>query len=81
VLFVYRPVVYAEQLKLESKGTGEGKRYLIEVNKVTVPAEGFAEIIVAKNRNGAIGKVPLACRLEQTSFENFADEQQAEVGF
>jgi replicative DNA helicase len=70
VLFVYRPEVYAEQLKTKTIRIGD-KEY---------PVAGLAEIIVAKNRNGATGSFWMTCRLEQTSFENFAAEQDADTG-
>jgi replicative DNA helicase len=71
VLFVYRPEVYAGQLKSKTVQIGD-KQY---------PPTGLAEIIVAKNRNGATGSFWLTCRLEQTSFENFAAEQDTGAGF
>jgi replicative DNA helicase len=71
VLFVYRPEVYAEQLKTKTIKIGDKEH----------PVAGLAEIIVAKNRNGATGSFWMTCRLEQTSFENFAAEQDTGPGF
>jgi replicative DNA helicase len=46
--------------------------YRDEVYNADTPEKGKAEIIVAKQRNGPIGMVPLAFRGEYTRFENYA---------
>jgi replicative DNA helicase len=50
VMFVYRPEVYKEFIK--------AKDY--EIAGTDYPIEGLAEVIIAKNRNGPTGSIPLA---------------------
>lgn len=49
--------------------------YRDEVYNADSPDKGKAEIIIAKQRNGPIGKVELTFRGEYTRFENFASGQ------
>jgi replicative DNA helicase len=64
VMFVYRPEMYKDVIK--------GKEYEFAGKKY--PLEGFAEIIVAKNRNGPTGSVPLAFVNKYTMFANMTGE-------
>lgn len=45
--------------------------YREELYKPDTPNVGLADIIIAKHRSGAVGKVRLAFKKEYTSFENF----------
>lgn len=47
--------------------------YREELYKPDTPNVGLADIIIAKHRSGAVGKVRLAFKKEYTSFENFYD--------
>lgn len=64
VLFVYRPSLYKDQIKT-SKYEVAGREYDIE---------GLAEIIIAKNRNGPTGSVPLTFVDKYTMFASITDE-------
>jgi len=59
VMFVYRPEMYKDFIK--------GKNY--EVAGTEYPIEGLAEVIVAKNRNGPTGSVPLTFIGKLTTFQ------------
>ncbi|MFZ5432239.1 MAG: replicative DNA helicase [Calditrichota bacterium] len=58
VIFVYRPEIYKEFIK--------SKKY--EIAGQQYDLEGLAEIIIAKNRNGPIGSVPLSFVGKYTMF-------------
>ena len=61
VMFVYRPEYYKDLFK--------GKKDpQYEIGSQSYPIEGLAEIIVAKNRNGPTGSLPLAFIKEYTMF-------------
>ncbi|MBU0507379.1 replicative DNA helicase [bacterium] len=64
VMFVYRPEVYKDFLK--------SKKY--EVAGRQFDLEGLAEIIVAKNRNGPVGSVPLSFVGKYTMFAPLTTE-------
>jgi replicative DNA helicase len=64
VMFVYRPEIYKDFIK--------AKEY--EVAGQKFPVEGLAEIIVAKNRNGPIGSVPLTFLGKYTMFAPITSE-------
>jgi replicative DNA helicase len=49
--------------------------YRDEVYNENSPDKGTAEIIIAKQRNGPIGKVRLAFMGQYTCFENFTRQQ------
>lgn len=38
-----------------------------------IPTKGFAQLIIAKHRNGGIGEIPLKWTAEQTKFSNWGD--------
>ncbi|MCF6179116.1 MAG: replicative DNA helicase, partial [Geopsychrobacter sp.] len=59
IMFVYREAVYCEDCKSREKTCDQGH-------------EKDAEIIIGKQRNGAIGTVHLTFRGEYTRFENQA---------
>jgi len=64
VMFVYRPEMYKDVIK--------GKEYEVAGRKY--PIEGLAEIIVAKNRNGPTGSVPLVFVGKYTMFASITGE-------
>ena len=49
--------------------------YRDEVYNPETPDKGTAEVIIAKHRNGPIGRVRLAFLGQFTRFENFASEE------
>jgi len=55
--------------------------YRDEVYNPESPRKGVADIIIAKQRNGPIGEVPLTFLGEFTKFENFVPEAYAEEAF
>jgi replicative DNA helicase len=64
VMFVYRPEMYKDFIK--------GKTY--EIAGVEYPIDGLAEVIVAKNRNGPTGSVPLTFVGSLTTFQPITTE-------
>ena len=62
VIFIYRPHYYAN-VEPEFE-------YLQLPNGQTVPSEGYAELIIAKHRNGALGSVYTKFVDRLTKFEN-----------
>ncbi|KQT53083.1 MULTISPECIES: replicative DNA helicase [unclassified Aureimonas] len=69
VLFVYREEYYLSN-KEPKQGTPEHLTWEQEMNE----ARGKAEVIVAKQRHGPTGTVPLAFQAEFTRFADLADE-------
>ena len=69
VLFVYREEYYHAQRK-PADGTKQFDDWLEEGHKI----EGRAEVIVAKQRHGSTGIVPLRFEKEITRFSDLADE-------
>ncbi|KQT50809.1 replicative DNA helicase [Aureimonas sp. Leaf454] len=69
VLFVYREEYYLSN-KEPKHGTPEHLTWEQEMNE----ARGKAEVIVAKQRHGPTGTVPLAFQAEFTRFTDLADE-------
>jgi len=65
VLFVYRPEMY-----VQDGDTAESKKKAASLRE---SLEGQAELIVAKQRNGPTGVVPLYFRQEYTLFEGVDD--------
>lgn len=55
--------------------------YRDEVYNPETNRKGVADIIIAKQRNGPIGEVPLTFLGEFTKFENFAPESFSDEGF
>lgn len=55
--------------------------YRDEVYNENSPEKGIAEIIIAKQRNGPIGRVRLTFLGKYTRFENFLSNQYAEAGY
>lgn len=53
--------------------------YRDEVYNENTPDKGIAEIIIAKQRNGPIGKVRLTFLGKYTRFENFVPDRYREV--
>ncbi|NUO18610.1 replicative DNA helicase [bacterium] len=70
VMFVYRPEYYKDLFK--------GKKDpQYEIGTQSYPIEGLAEIIVAKNRNGPTGSLPLSFVKEFTMFAPLESERPA----
>ena len=67
VMFIYRPEMY--ERPVDEQGN---------VAKMPdgTPVEGYAEVIVGKQRNGPTGFVKLNFRKQFTRFENFTARQQ-----
>lgn len=55
--------------------------YREEVYEPETPRKGIADIIIAKQRNGPIGDLPLTFLGEYTRFENYIPEAYGEEGF
>lgn len=68
VLFVFREEYYHAQKKPED-GTEKFQEWLDKANRI----EGMAEVIVAKQRHGATGIVPLAFHKSTTKFSDRVD--------
>ncbi len=66
VMFVYRPWIYRDQTK-SKKHEIAGREYDI--------TENLAELIIAKNRNGPTGSIPLSFLGEYTMFASFAEDE------
>lgn len=64
VMFVYRPEYY----KPESK--------TVKLHDKEYSVNGFTEVIIAKNRNGPVGSVPLMFLKDYTEFENHEPTEQ-----
>ncbi|MBB3949462.1 replicative DNA helicase [Aureimonas jatrophae] len=69
VMFVYRDEYYLQN-KEPKLGTDEHLKWQQEMNE----ARGKAEVIVAKQRHGPTGSVPLAFQAEFTRFTDLAEE-------
>ncbi len=69
VLFVYRDEYYL-QSKEPKLGTDDHLKWQQEMNE----ARGKAEVIIAKQRHGPTGTVPLAFQAEFTRFSDLAEE-------
>lgn len=68
VMFVYRPEYYKDLFK--------GKKDpQYEIGSQSYPIEGLAEIIVAKNRNGPTGSLPLTFIKEYTMFASLESDR------
>ena len=72
VMFVYRPEVYE---KTEDR---EKKKY--KFGNKEYEMKGFAEIIIAKNRNGPTGAFPLAFIGDYTMFADITDDLPPQMG-
>jgi replicative DNA helicase len=64
IQFIYRPEYY-----MTDKNSAEARR-----------AKGYAEIIIAKQRNGPTGRVPLTFIDDYTRFENRAKDAWRDEG-
>ena len=71
VLFVYREEYYLQN-KEPKPGTEEHGKWQIEMDN----AHGRAEVIIAKQRHGPTGTVPLQFEGQFTRFSNLADDGQ-----
>ncbi|HEY9056903.1 MAG TPA: replicative DNA helicase [Aurantimonas sp.] len=69
VMFVYRDEYYLANRE-PKPGTDEHLKWEQELNE----ARGKAEVIIAKQRHGPTGTVPLAFQAEYTRFTDLADE-------
>ncbi|MEF2070996.1 replicative DNA helicase [Consotaella aegiceratis] len=69
VLFVYREEYYL-QSREPKEGTPEHQQWELDMNA----ARGKAEVIIAKQRHGPTGSVPLAFQAQFTRFSDLADE-------
>jgi replicative DNA helicase len=77
VMFVYRPEVYKDFIEkdlVKKKNPDGSSKLFYKVGNEEYELEGFAEVIVAKNRNGPIGSVPLAFLGKFTMFANITGE-------
>ncbi|HYI27331.1 MAG TPA: replicative DNA helicase, partial [Bradyrhizobium sp.] len=71
VMFVYREEYYLQN-KEPKPGTEEHAKWLLEMDN----AHGRAEVIIAKQRHGPTGTVPLQFEGQFTRFSNLADDGQ-----
>src|SRR6187397_2273020 len=69
VMFVYREEYY-HQMRKPKPGTEEHAKWLVEMDN----AHGRAEVIIAKQRHGPTGTVPLQFEGQFTRFSNLADD-------
>lgn len=67
VIFLYRPRYYYN--------LGVEKMKIVKVNGIEISSEGYAQIIIAKNRNGATGNVHVAFIDYLTKFEDWQEDQ------
>ena len=70
-MFVYREEYYLQN-KEPKPGTEEHAKWLVEMDN----AHGRAEVIIAKQRHGPTGTVPLQFEGQFTRFSNLADDGQ-----
>jgi replicative DNA helicase len=68
VIFIYRDEYYIERREPDESNTVEYAKWQREVAE----AAGKAELIIAKNRNGATGVVQVAFNGALTQFSNLA---------
>jgi replicative DNA helicase len=71
VMFVYREEYYLQN-KEPKPGTEEHAKWLLEMDN----AHGRAEVIIAKQRHGPTGTVPLQFEGQFTRFSNLAEDGQ-----
>ena len=71
VMFVYREEYYLQN-KEPKPGTEEHAKWLVEMDN----AHGRAEVIIAKQRHGPTGTVPLQFEGQFTRFSNLAEDGQ-----
>ncbi|MCB9366965.1 MAG: replicative DNA helicase [Calditrichaeota bacterium] len=74
VMFVYRPEYYKDLYKGKKDPT-------YEIGTHSYPIEGLAEIIIAKNRNGPTGSVPLTFLKEYTMFAPLESDEPSAAAF
>jgi replicative DNA helicase len=75
VMFVYREAYYLERLQ-PKEGTPEYETWRAEMEVV----RNRAEVIIAKQRHGPIGSVPLAFDPERTKFSDLEDSGRYDYG-
>jgi replicative DNA helicase len=77
VMFVYRPEVYKDFIEkdlIKKKNPDGSPKFFYKVGPEEFELEGLAEVIVAKNRNGPTGSVPLAFIGKYTKFANITSD-------
>lgn len=67
VIFLYRPRYYYN--------LGVEKMKIVKVNGIEMSSEGYAQLIIAKNRNGATGNIHIAFIDYLTKFEDWQEDQ------
>ena len=72
VLFVYREEYYVASQEPRDPDDPKMTEWAARMEKV----HGLAEVVVAKNRHGATGKVPLQFEARFTKFSDLADESR-----
>ena len=63
VMFIYRPYYYYQD--------GQTQYEYVTVNGKEISSQGYAQLIFAKHRNGALKDIHLTFREELTRFDNY----------
>ena len=71
VIFLYRPRYYYD--------LGHENMKIVKVNDIEIDSENYAQLIIAKNRNGATGKIHARFINYLTKFEDWEPQDNDSV--